>query len=317
MKLLLRLYFFSVVIMTFSNPANQFTEIFGKLSIFVENGHPGVTRSIYNGLRKLQINFNINPLYSEIGSVIFCLDGINKLREAIQLKRMNRIKRLIVGPNMVGRMSDENYIILSPEIDIYLTPSQWNWIGNLQDAPSLEKNMLIWPVGVDTDFWKCENHRLQQTSPHVLVYWKTEPETFCVAIENLLKKYNWQPIRIKYGSYIRDDYKKCLSKVNFAVFISRSESQGIALAECWAMNVPTLVWNPGELFTYNRWYDPVSASPYLTDATGKDWKELYQLEELLKAFKLIRYRFEPRQWVLNNMTDEICITKLFEIICNS
>ena len=52
-----------------------------------------------------------------------------------------------------------------------------------------------------------------------------------------------------------------------AVFMSRSESQGLALAEAWAMDVPTLVWQsppgePGSVFSLS---DP---APYLTSDTG-------------------------------------------------
>ena len=52
-----------------------------------------------------------------------------------------------------------------------------------------------------------------------------------------------------------------------AVFISRSESQGLALAEAWAMDVPTLVWQgpPGDGGSLFNLSDP---SPYLTSHTG-------------------------------------------------
>ena len=52
-----------------------------------------------------------------------------------------------------------------------------------------------------------------------------------------------------------------------AVFLSSSESQGIALAEAWSMNVPTFVWNPKPKELNGRYFPSVDSAPYLTPET--------------------------------------------------
>jgi hypothetical protein len=133
-------------------------------------------------------------------------------------------------------------------------------------------------------------------------------------VEQLLRKLRWEPIRIIYGCYNSGQYKQALMQSTFAVFLSQSESQGIALAEAWAMDVPTLVWNPREL-TYNgRRYSTVSACPYLSDATGAEWVALDELAQLVKSFPRHEAGFEPRSWVLNNMTDTVAAANLLHIV---
>ena len=158
------------------------------------------------------------------------------------------------------------------------------------------------------NYWKPS----AQECDCVLVYWKTENEQFYQSVEALLRKYRYTPVRIRYKFYDPQTYKNALNKAIFAVFISRSESQGIALAEAWSMNVPTLVWDPGELTYLGRVYSSVSASPYLTEDTGKSWKDLKELENVIT--KIPSLQFCPRDWVLKNMSYEASTSALLSII---
>ena len=140
----------------------------------------------------------------------------------------------------------------------------------------MNDHLYAWYVGVDEEYWKPMSND-HQTSNKVMVYWKTEPEHFCHSVEELLRKYGWEPVRIHYGHYDLTTYKKVPSEVRFAVSLSRFESQGIALAEAWSMDVPTLPWNPKENYYNNKTYH-VPSCPYLCALMGKDWKELADLK---------------------------------------
>ncbi|MBY0110250.1 MAG: hypothetical protein K2X90_04015 [Candidatus Babeliaceae bacterium] len=291
------------------------SQVFHKhISILKESPHPAVYRSIISGFNKLGITYNVNPSKSsEFGDIVICLDGISSLKRAIKLKNKNRIKKLVVGPSMVGRATEHNHILTNSAIDYYLTPSEWNMIGYVEDEPALKRVIHIWPAGVDSEYWQPQNNLKNKSK--VLIYWKTESQEFCDKVKNILLSYGWEPLIIKYGNYKQEHYKELLSQVKFAVFISVTESQGLALAECWAMNIPTLVWDCQKPLEYlGKTYHIVSSCPYLTEQTGKRWKELKELEELLKNIESYWHEFNPREWVLNNMTDEISVNLLLKII---
>ena len=112
-----------------------------------------------------------------------------------------------------------------------------------------------------------------------------------------------------------DEYKKLLTKCQFAVFLSESEMQGMALAESWAMNVPTLVWNPMQCSSGGVFFR-TSSAPYLTEVLGDSWKTVEELESLLDQFPDKLKTYSPRAWTKKNLTDEASVCQLLEIFSN-
>ena len=106
--------------------------------------------------------------------------------------------------------------------------------------------------------------------------------------------------------------------MEFAVVIDRVESQGLFLAEAWAMNVPTLCFDPHcyRWICPNETYDyfHTSSAPYLSEATGAEWFELSELELLLDNIEQLKKKSYPRKWVEEHMTDEVCAERFLEII---
>jgi len=277
--------------------------------------HFAVTRSIRNGLRKIGVNFNYNPSsLEEVGDVLWVLTDINALQQGINAKKSGKIKKLLAGPNLMVRSNESHHILAGAEIDACIVPSDWVKVAYIEDEPSLANRIAIWFSGVDVD-WLCPVDTLKNKKNNVLVYWKTESESACIQVEQILKKYHWNPIRIKYGSYNQEQYRKLLSQVTFAVFLSRSESQGLALVEAWAMDIPVLVWDPQKpLVIQNKVHNPVSSAPYLTTATGIFWTNNNELEVLVKNIKDNLQSFNPRLWVLSNMSDEVSAREAVSII---
>lgn len=280
--------------------------------------HEAVMRSLITGLQNIEANFNHNPRsLQEVGDVVFVPSDFDALRQAIMLRKNQKIKKLIAGPNLINLISDQDYIIRSPEIDTYILPSQWPLTSFLNDEPSLKERMQVWYAGVDTNFWMPSpaNDKHKKTTNNVLVYWKTESELFCSQVEKTLKKNNWYPIRIQYGHYNKNQYRNILSDVAFAVFISRSETQGLALVEAWSMDIPTLVWDQQQpIISLGKTSWPVSACPYLCKENGLEWKNIHEFEIVLKNITSQLGLFNPRNWVLRNMSDEVSAQLLLKII---
>ena len=278
--------------------------------------HKAVTKSITKGLKNLNINYNYNPSSEEdLGDVVIVLANIPALKQAITFKKAGKIKKLLAGPNLVVRANEHNRILASKEIDVCIVPSDWVQIAYEKDAPTLKGRIRTWPAGIDKGFWNPVYQVKEKNNKKVLIYVKKKPgESLCNQIKHILKKHAWHPIIIKYGSYNLEQYRQFLSECRFAVFLSRSESQGLALVEAWAMDVPTIVWNQGYLKAHGTFYKPCSACPYLNSLLGKDWKTLDEFESILCNIEKELPLFSPKAWVSKNMTYEASAKLMLEII---
>jgi len=275
-------------------------------------GPSAVLRSLTEGFKGEGIHFNYNPKsIKEIGDVVVVLSHIEALREAIELKRSGKIKKILAGPNLMNLSNEFDGILASGEIDICLVPCEWVQVAYEEDNPALVGRIRVWPAGVDEKFW---HPKKIEKSKEVLIYWKTESEEFIRGIENKLGEFGYKPFRIRYSKYSRDEFREKLSRALFSVFVSKSESQGIALAESWAMDVPTLVWNPKPSEINGRIYSCISSSPYLNSRLGVEWKTMSDLESLLKQMGSMLCQFQPREWVLENMTDKVSAQLLLKMI---
>lgn len=288
---------------------------FKKITILTDTMAPNtgpyyVQKNLLRGLELINFPFNVNPPTHQVSDVVVVLSGVNNLRNAIQWKASKKISCLLGGPNIMNSPREFDYLFTRKELDACLVPSHWIQVAYEEDAPSLIGRVRCWFAGVDTDYWKPTQIKKNK----VLIYWKTEPEDLYQQVENLLRKYGYDPIQVKYGSYNQETYNTLLNQSQFAVFLTRSESQGIALAEAWSMNVPTLNFDPGSLTYQARVYSLVSSCPYLTESTGKTWKTIEDLELLLKDYQTLSRLFKPRDWVLKNMTMQVSALALLNII---
>ncbi len=285
---------------------------FKRLSVMGSSAPSPVIRSLLRGLSTLHIPHDFNN-WSNPGDLVYVNSDISMLQRAISLKQRREITRLVAGPNLVIRPIDHQGLVGNNAIDMYLVNSDWTYTTYLEDMPKLRRSLEIWFAGIDETYW---NEQKSPPNKNVLVYWKTESESFCKQVETALRSHDFNPIRLRYGSYNREQYKQLLNTVQFAVFISRTESQGIALLEAWAMNIPTLVWNPKELRAHGKQYSVVSACPYLSNATGTDWKHLHELTALLNNIETELKYFRPREWVLSHMTDTWSAQHMLNLIEN-
>ena len=276
-------------------------------------GHNAVTRSLVEGMKKNGEKFNYNPANEDsIFENVVLLSGIEKLERMLYLKKAGKIQFLIVGPNIVDHVLDFDNIVAHPLIDYFIVPSEWVKKLVLHDCPELKDRILIWPAGVDNKFWFPV--KPVEKRKGVLIYKKTESGDFYDKIFKLLEELNFSADVIEYGNYNPAEFKKKLSNSFFAIFVSRSESEGIALVEAWSMDVPTVVYNPGDFIYGGKLVKEISACPYLNERVGKDWKTIEELRSLLLKMKQNKFSFEPRKFVLENLTDEITAKDLVDKI---
>ena len=264
-------------------------------------------------------DFNVNPQrLTEVGENVVILANRDALKQAIGWKQAKKIKKLLVGPNLFVRPQEIESLITSPAIDLIMEPSNWPIKAVIEDCPRLRNKLVSWPAGVNAEYWKPHTPLKNKQSTNVLIYQKNGSQDLLNSVITLLRKYQWNPIVITYGNYNHEQFKKLLSEAQFAVFLSRSESQGLALAEAWAMDVPTLVWNlGGPLVIQGKIYTDASACPYINPLVGQEWKTLDIFKAQLGEIQTILSGCSPRAWVLKHMTDEVSALIVIQYLTNN
>jgi hypothetical protein len=239
------------------------------------------------------------------------LAGKNTLKYAIRLKKRGKIGRLTAGPNIVITSADYNGLAGSPEIDLYLVNSEWTKAAYIIDNPSLEGRVDIFPSGVDIDFWKI--NKIESSRLRLGFYHKRPEPNLYRECKRIAENQHAEVLDIFYGLHDHEQLKSVLATLDFVVYFVEQESQGIALAEIWATDTPTIVWNPGYWHYQNKNY-ACSSAPYLTSHTGAFFRDATTFLNLFEkgAFKTDVYT--PREWILNNLTDEISASHFLNVI---
>ncbi len=278
-------------------------------------GHYGVARSLIHGLQELgTIDFNYNPnsLSKLADTVIVLGGGLSPIKQGIKLKKTGRIKKLVVGPNVAVWPFEE---LGAPEIDLLITPSSWpgQFWADVDENISLKK-LRAWPAGVDVKYWVPDSEIQPNKTGKKLLFYKKRPiKSQYEACWKIAKNNGFEVIELVPGNYSFEDYKELLNQVDFLVHFVEQESQGLSTLEAWAMNVPTIVWNPG-YWHYRMRNFKSSSAPYMTNKTGTFFKDESEFEQLIQENYLQKELYQPRNWVLKNMTDSICAQKLLDII---
>jgi hypothetical protein len=279
-------------------------------------GHFALVRSVVEGLRAIRADFNFNPVsFGELARVVYA-PANEALLQAAGLKRDGAIDFLVAGP-VNALFADECHSILQmPEIDLVIIPSEWTR-NFYRDVPSLAAKSRVCTCGVDTDYWKPTVRSREQRA---VVYWKSGDEGFCGEVEAIVRQCGLEPLRVRsrhgeHRIFTQADYRDMLDRSVVAVFLSTFETQGIALAEAWSMNVPTVVWDPqGDAEWQGRRFRSASSAPYLTPATGLAFGDTRGLRPAMDRALQSLGSFQPRDWVLQNMTDAVCSKRLYEVI---
>jgi hypothetical protein len=273
-------------------------------------GHHSVTRSYVEGLEKIGAPFNYNPRFAgDVAPTVMVLAGIHTLAQCIDLKRKGKIKRLLAGPNILEFPSDHPVLFSAPEIDLVITLGQPTNDLYEKDLPVLKGRVAAIPAGVDTEYWKPDPS--QRDPMRALIFLKeikgpVGPLDPYIAH---MEKKGYTVEVIHYGRYMPPDYLAALRKASVMLGFVTEESQGIAWTEAWSTDVPTLLWNQKMArYQYHPRFGqtlfPTTTSPYLTRDTGLFFFSYEEFENQFAVWENDRASFRPRQWTLDNQSDE-------------
>ena len=267
----------------------------------VISGPAKVYRNLVNGLDAIGYPFVVNRSLDSTRRV-WVHDDVVALRYVARGPA-----QAVVGPNLYVLPRD-----IPPKTDLsgvlYLHPCEWA-VAVWRAAGFEACEMAAWPVGIDLDeFRPCLQPEARRG---VLVYHKQrredELERICASLDRASVPHQI----IRYGSYDEADYLAALRQADLVVWHGCHESQGIALQEALAMDVPVLVCDVTRLseqvgghFPPELDRVPVTAAPHFDATCGR---RTYSLDDVgVVAAEMLEQRssFSPRTYVETNLSVE-------------
>ncbi|MBL8030444.1 MAG: glycosyltransferase [Candidatus Doudnabacteria bacterium] len=271
-------------------------------------GPKAVQNSLETGLFELGVDFKVDSFARSL-ELACVLSGLKTLEWAIGRKRKGQINKIVAGPNLVVSPKDYSEIICREEIDKIVVPSQWVKEFYERECPNLQSKIEVWAAGVE------DRGRLVKPDGQFTVLYKSGPESLLNEVREVLGSTGKNYSVLHYGKYSHEDFFKTLRGTKALVYISKSESQGLALHEAWMAGVPTLVWNGGRFEYKGMSYesDKISA-PYLDPSCGLFFKNSNEFTIVLGEFLQNYSNFSPRDYSLRNFTNKISAQKFLNIL---
>lgn len=259
-------------------------------------GHQPLRTNLIKGLHAAGIEFELSDQLSLNQSNVGLLAGVKLLRELNQERNLN-IENIVVGPNLFLTPKGFDSELQNKLVKAIVVPAQWVADYWSREMPEISHKIVIWTVGVDFNYWQPLALKQETSNSKVIIYVKSQDDLLVNEVKLLLKKSGFLFSIITYGCYSEEHYRKELQSSVALIYIGKSESQGIALLEAWAMNVPTFVYNAKEAMVIQSEAGAIylqennySTAPYLTEERGLFWNTTSELQSHLSAIA----KFAPR-----------------------
>jgi glycosyltransferase involved in cell wall biosynthesis len=271
-----------------------------------QSGPKKVVDNLLKGLDKIGYPYVVNRRL-DATKRLWIHDDVEALAQAALLPDSVKV---VVGPNLVVMPRN-----LPANIDmsrfVYIHPSNWAkkfW----EDAGFVSCPIVAWPTGIDTDEF-APSSGLKRT---VLVYFKQRFPEELTAVEQALQKKGIAYQIVRYPTYRERVYKRLLREARYIVWVGRQESQGIALQEALAANVPLLLWDVthmGQWQANKREMDVFSAEQNAHWATAAEYFDhtcgvrIFLETELAGALDRMEQQysgFAPRKYIESHLSLE-------------
>ncbi len=289
----------------------------GKKALFTLTRHPrflpvggpaAVAESLKRGLKELQTPYLFNDRAVQ-NEVVCVLSDPAALRYAIEQKKKGGVRAVVAGPNVVHNPASEDSLIQDPAIDRILVPSAWTKDWWVSQAPPLADRLCVWGAGVSTKI-PGSSH-----TGGAILFIKDEVPGLVRHITEQLKQVAIPVTVLRYGTFWRSEYLKALTTAKCMIYLSHTESQGIALAEAWMADVPTFVWNPGffEIGGFS-WKDSMMSAPYLKPECGTFFKDEGEFDRGISRYLQPDGSFSPRALAQVRFSDRASAEQYLKIV---
>lgn len=267
--------------------------------------------NLCTGLNRLGVPYRVND-YGHLRKApheLACVVGKPHV-----LKKIPMQTPILFGTAGYTHPLDDLDVVTRHNIRAVLAPSLW--VQELYDAhwPGLTK---VWPCGIDTELWSPDPSIAK--SIDVLLYDKTGSSLPAQVrsplldhISAALEARRMRVERVNYGSYREDEFRSLVHRSRSMIYLSTFESQGFALLQTLATDVPVLAWDRGGYWQDPNYYpdrvsfSPVTSVPYWDDRCGGKFQGGSDFGAELDLFwnNVLMGRFRPRALIVETLTLE-------------
>lgn len=264
------------------------------VNIFCTNAVGGPQKVISNlikGLNLINVPYELNNLKYE---KTICINAPHN----------NLPDDCFMGPNLFV-VPSQNEALCNKHKN-FIVPSEW--VKNLYESFPImnNKNIFVYPSGIDTELFNISKNRKRQC----VIYCKNTSDEIINKTKKKVSEYGYEYKTITYGSYNEDEYKKIIDESEFAVFLTNTESQGIAYLEMLSTNTPCYILEKDVWDDMPNIKCPASSAPYFSEECGIKHTSF----ELFDVFIKNLNNYKPRKYVLSNFKLEDAATKLLNIL---
>jgi hypothetical protein len=285
----------------------------------VPSGQFLVFYNLIAGLKKLNISYRLNDYrYCKAHPAeIACVIGRDQVLDKTDWKNPI-IFGAAFGINPVAHPD----ILKKYPIKKLLVPG--TWVKEFF-SPYGDENVIVWPVGIDTDRWKPS---VGSKTTDVLIYNKIRwdqavlENTLVGPVKEQLTARGLSYKEIKYGHYKPEALEKLIAECKFGIFLCEHETQGIAYQQMLAGGLPLLAWDRGGFWQDPSWYPhtiqfkPVTSVPYWDERCGLKFQSFAGFGAQLDNFLSLNdeNRFDPRAYILENLTLAACAANYVQVV---
>ena len=122
-----------------------------------------------------------------------------------------------------------------------------------------------------------------------------------------------------HNRYHENDYLSYLQNSKYGIWVGGHESQGFGLQEALSCDVPLLAWSVKSMKQeYGSTYEDIPATtvPYWDERCGETFYDISELENAYNKLITNIEDYKPRDFILENLSMEVCENKLIETINN-
>ena len=150
-----------------------------------------------------------------------------------------------------------------------------------------------------------------------MIYYKHRSMDELEYLAAYLSNQNIKCIIFNYSSgYTEADYLCALQHSKYAIILAGHESQGFAIEEAMACDVPLLVWNTRYMSQEEgQNYDdiPCTSIPYWDDRCGEYFHDKESLDETFTLFLSKLDTYKPRDYVLEKLSVKSCAEAMIKL----
>jgi hypothetical protein len=238
------------------------------------------------------------------------------------LDEIPRQTPILFGPGGYGHPIDNPDLLSQHNIRAILVLCEWMRIACI---PAWGDKVMAWPTGIGTDLWAPDPSVTKDID--LLIYdkirWRRDElvPSLMPVLNAVAQKFGLRTETIRYGFYREEDYHRQIRRSRAMVFLCEHETQGLALLQALACDVPVFAWDRGgdcqdPLYYPDRVkFGPVSSVPYWDERCGRRFADSRNLPQAFEEYwhDVLRGIFRPREFILDNLTLEACARRYVEI----